>query len=145
MLRRVTPELASQMAERRAQASAGGAAAAGGRERRGRNGEERPNGQGGQRRGGPGGGRGMQEMLQSLPAVTIGELKKGDVVIVTGSANGTDRSRLTAVTLITGDTDFLRRLIQLQGRPNRDGQNMSPGLPSDVVGGGGTNTTREQP
>lgn len=142
MLRRITPELASQMAERRAaQAGAGG-------ERRGQGGG-RPNGQGqgGQRRGGPGGGggRGMQEMLQGLPAVTIGELKKGDVVIVTGSASGTDRSRLTAVTLMTGDTEFLRRLIQLQGRPNRDGQNMSPGLPSDVVGGGGTNTTRDQP
>jgi hypothetical protein len=87
----------------------------------------------------------MQEMLQSLPAVTLNELKKGDVVMVTGSASGTDRSRITAVTLITGDNEFLKRLIQLQGRPNRDGQNMSPGLPSDVVGGGGTNSTREQP
>jgi hypothetical protein len=142
-LRRVTPELASQMAQRRAQAGAGGG------ERRGQGGGAgagagtRPAGQGegGQRRG----GRGMQEMLQSLPPVTINELKKGDVVIVTGTASGTDRSRMTAVTLMTGDTEFLRRLIQLQGRPNRDGQNMSPGLPSDVVGGGGTNSTREQP
>lgn len=149
LLRRITPELASQMAQRRAQAGAGGAGGEG--ERRGQGGAAggaRPDGQreGGQRRGGPGGGgRGMQEMLQSLPAVTLSELKKGDVVIVTGSASGTDRSRLTAVTLVTGDNEFLKRLIQLQGRPNRDGQNMSPGLPSDVVGGGGTNSTREQP
>lgn len=147
MLRRITPELASQMAERRAAAQAGSR-----EERRGQRdgGAARPNGQGagdGQRRRGQGGGggRGMQDMLQNLPAVTIAELKKGDMVIVTGSASGTDRSRMTAVTLITGDAEFLRRLIQLQGRPNRDGQNMSPGLPSDVVGGGGTNTTREQP
>lgn len=146
MLRRVTPELASQMAERRAQAGGAG----GERRGQGQGGAARPNGQGAggnqQRRGqGGGGGRGMQEMLQSLPAVTINELKKGDVVMVTGSASGTDRSRLTAVTLITGDAEFLRRLMQLQGRPNRDGQNMSPGLPSDVVGGGANNTPREQP
>jgi hypothetical protein len=145
MLRRITPEVAAQMAERRAQA--GGQRG----ERRGQGeGGARPDGQGAggnqQRRGtGGGGGRGMQEMLQNLPAVTISELKKGDVVMVTGSASGTDRSRLTAVSLITGDAEFLRRLMQLQGRPNRDGQNMSPGLPSDVVGGGSNNTTREQP
>ncbi|HKS29311.1 MAG TPA: DUF5666 domain-containing protein [Pyrinomonadaceae bacterium] len=157
MLRRITPELASQMAERRAQAGGAGAngerrrgQGAGGAGTGGGQGNARPAGQGdgqqregGQRRGGPGGGRGMQEMLQSLPAVTVAELKKGDMVIVTGTAQGTDRSRLTAITLMTGDNDFLRRLIQ--GRPNRDGQNMSPGLPSDVVGGGGTNTTRDQP
>lgn len=147
-LRRITPEIASQMAERRAAAQADRA------ERRAQQRDgaagARPDGQGtgdGQRRRGQGGGgaRGMQDMLQNLPAVTIGELKKGDVVIVTGSASGTDNSRMTAVSLITGDAEFLKRLIQLQGRPNRDGQNMSPGLPSDVVGGGGTNTTREQP
>jgi hypothetical protein len=84
-------------------------------------------------------------MLQNLPAITLNDLKKGDVVMVTGSASGTDRSRITAMMLITGDADFLKRLIQLQGQPNRDGQNMSPGLPSDVVGGGGQNTPREQP
>ena len=84
-------------------------------------------------------------MIQNLPAVAISDLKKGDVVIVTGSQTGADKSRLTAITLLTGDADFLKRLIQLQGRPNRDGQNMSPGLPSDVVGGGSQNTTREQP
>jgi hypothetical protein len=146
MLRRITPELASQMAERRAQA--GGGARRGQRE----GGAARPDGQGAggnqQRRGqggGGGGGRGMQDMLQNLPAVTINELKKGDVVMITGSASGTDRSRLTAISLITGDAEFLKRLLQLQGRPNRDGQNMSPGLPSDVVGGGSNNTPREQP
>ncbi|MBD0370119.1 MAG: hypothetical protein ICV60_04740 [Pyrinomonadaceae bacterium] len=151
MLRRITPEMASQMAARRAQAGGGGANAAGGGRGQGEAGARR-GGQGGagegqQRRGPGGGGRGggMQEMLQNLPAVSIGELKKGDVVIVTGSASGTDRSRLTAITLITGDADFLKRLMQFQGRPNRDGQNMSPGLPSDVVGGGTQNTPREQP
>jgi hypothetical protein len=154
LLRRITPEVAAQMAARRAEAG-GGANGAGGAQRGQGNGSgARPAGQGAggdgeQRRraggGGAGGRGGMQEMLQSLPAVAINDLKKGDVVIVTGSASGTDKSRLTAITLITGDADFLKRLMQLQGRPNRDGQNMSPGLPSDVVGGGSTNTTREQP
>lgn len=144
LLRRITPEVASQMAERRAQA--------GGGERRGRgdgSGQAGGQGDGGEQRrrpnGGGGRGGGFQAMIQNLPVVTIGELKKGDVVMVTGSAVGTDRSRITAMTLLTGDAEFLKRLMQLQGRPNRDGQNMSPGLPSDAVGGGTQNTTREQP
>lgn len=149
LLRRVTPELASQMAERRSQA---GGAGAGGERRGDGAGRPRPNRQGtagnGEGRRGPGGGGnrggGFQEMLQNLPPVTLGELKKGDVVMVTGSQVGADTSRLTAMMLVTGDAEFLKRLIQLQGRPNRDGQNMSPGLPSDVVGGG-ANNTREQP
>lgn len=156
LLRRITPEVAAQMAERRAQAGGGERRGQnqGGARREGQGGAARQEGAGGEQRrrpggggggGGGAGGRGFQEMLQNLPAVTAAELKKGDVVIVTGSATGTDNSRLTAITLITGDADFLRRLMQLQGRPNRDGQNMSPGLPSDVVGGGAANTPREQP
>jgi hypothetical protein len=150
-LKRITPEIASQMAAARAQ---GGANGAGGQRRGQTEGGARPAGQGdGQQRRGAGGGGGFggnrgggfQEMLQNLPTLTINDLKKGDVVIVTGSVNGTDRSRMTAVTLLTGDADFLKRLMTLQGRPNRDGQNMSPGLPSDVAGGGANNTPREQP
>jgi hypothetical protein len=142
LLRRITPELASQIAERRAQAGGGARRGAG-------EGGARPNGNGGEPRRRPGGGGnrggGMQEMMQNLPAITLGELKKGDVVMVTGSQAGANNTRLTAVTLVTGDAEFLKRLMQLQGRPNRDGQNMSPGLPSDVVGGGSPGTTREQP
>lgn len=141
LLRRITPELAAQMAARRAQAGGGGGGANGERRRGG-------DGAGGDGRRGAGGGGGQrgggfQEMLQSLPAITISELKAGDVVMVTGSQTG--NSRLTAMMLVTGDADFIKRLLQFQGRPNRDGQNMSPGLPSDVVGGGTTTTTREQP
>jgi hypothetical protein len=140
LLRRITPEVASQMAERRAQASARRGAGEGGNRPNGGDGAERRRPGGGGNRGG-----GLQEMMQNLPAVTLSELKKGDVVMVTGSRAGADNARLTAVTLVTGDAEFLKRLIQLQGRPNRDGQNMSPGLPSDVVGGGSPSTTREQP
>jgi hypothetical protein len=143
MLRRITPEVAAQMAARRAQAGGGGgggANGAAGNERRGEGGA-RPEGQGNGegRRGGGNRGGGFQEMFQNLPAVTLSELKKGDLVMVTGSQSGADKSRITAITLLTGDAEFLKRLMQFQGRP-RDGQNMSPGLPSDVVGGGTTNT-----
>jgi hypothetical protein len=145
LLRRITPEVAAQMAERRAQQQQ----QAGGQRRADGETSARRDGQGGggaDGRRGPGGnrGNGFQEMIQNLPAITLADLKKGDVVIVTGSPTGANNSRLTAMTLITGDADFIRRLMQFQGRPNRDGGNMSPGLPSDVVGGG-TTTTREQP
>lgn len=153
LLRRITPEAAAQFAQRRAQAGGGNPNGGGANgERRGEGGGQRREGQaaganGEQRRGGPGGGgnrgNGFQEMIQNLPVVTLAELKKGDVVMVTGSASGTDNSRLTAMMVLTGDSDFLKRLMQFQGRPNRDGQNMSPGLPSDVAGGG--TTPREQP
>ncbi len=102
----------------------------------------------GQRRpgGGGGGGRGrnFQDALANLPALAIGDLKKGDVVLITGTAD-TDPARMTAITLITGDAELIRRFQRSQGRPNRDGQNMSPGLPSDVVGGGTPSGNREQP
>jgi hypothetical protein len=81
-------------------------------------------------------------MMDSLPAITLADLKKGDAVFVVGTP-GNNASRATAITLITGDAEFLNRLQQFQGRPNRDGRNASPGLPGDVLGGGSTN--RDQP
>lgn len=155
LLRRITPEAAAQFAQRRAQAGGGPNGGGANGERRGEGNGQRRDGQGaggaganGAERRGPGAGggnrgNGFQEMIQNLPVVTLAELKKGDVVMVTGSASGADNSRLTAMTLLTGDADFLKRLMQFQGRPSRDGQNMSPGLPSDVAGGGAT--PREQP
>jgi hypothetical protein len=79
----------------------------------------------------PRGGRGFQEMLESLPAITVADLKKGDVVFVSGS-EGVDASRVTAIMLVTGDAAFMSRF--LQNGPNRGPQ--SPGLPGDVIGGG---------
>jgi hypothetical protein len=86
----------------------------------------------------------MQEMLQNLPAIAPGELKAGDAVFIVGS-QGADTTRLTAVTVLTGDAEFLNRLGRFQGgRNGRDRQQPdSPGLPGDVVGGGIGN--REQP
>lgn len=95
---------------------------------------------------GGGGGRNFQEMLESLPLITLADLKKGDAVMVVGTPGTGDASRATAINLLTGDAEFMKRLQRLQGGRGRDGQNMSPGLPGDVLGGGNTNTTeRQQP
>jgi hypothetical protein len=108
------------------------------RERRGRRGE------GGARRadGGLRGGGGLQQMLESLPAVGVAELKAGDAVLVTGTA-GADASRVTAATVLTGGSDVLALMRRLGG--GQDGRgNMSPGLPGSVMGGG-TGGDRDEP
>ena len=80
-------------------------------------------------------GRNFQEMFERLPAITLADLKQGDTILVTGTP-GPDPARVTAVTLMTGDAAFLGRMLRPQGQPLRGEQNMSPGLPSTVVGGG---------
>lgn len=157
-LRRVTPEAAASFAQRgeqrrRERGAAGsvgnggdGAAAAtastpagqgraadGAADREARRAArgERPRGGGG----GMGGGRNLQELLGSLPTITPAELKKGDAVFIVGT-KGDSPTRLTAITLLTGDADFLNRLQRMQGRPGRDGRDVNPGLPGDVLGGG---------
>jgi hypothetical protein len=114
----------------------GGRVAGGGRE--GRGGERR--GEGGWR--GGGGGAGGGNMFDSLPTVTLAELKKGDGVMITATP-GADASSVTAVSIVTGDADFLRRMQQRGGEGGRQ-RGMSPGLPGDVIGGG-TGGSREPP
>ncbi|HYY97475.1 MAG TPA: hypothetical protein VE642_02735 [Pyrinomonadaceae bacterium] len=159
-LRRVTPEFVKTMTERaeqmRAQREArrsavggqtgdgngdtrGGRREGGGREGAAREGG-RGEGRGGGRRGG-GGGFGGGNMFDSLPAITLAELKKGDGVMVTATP-GADASTVTAVSIVTGDADFLRRMQQRGGEGRQRG--MSPGLPGDVIGGG-TGGAREPP
>jgi hypothetical protein len=77
----------------------------------------------------------LQQMFESLPAVSVADLKKGDAVVVTATT-GADASRATAVTLVTGGADFFRRLRQLQRGTEGNPRRMSPGLPSEVLGGG---------
>lgn len=108
-------------------------------QRRERRRAQRPEGEanrsgGGERgaRQGGGGGRGGQ-MFENLPKITVGELKKGDSVMITGTA-GADASRVTAATLMTGDAEILQRLQRFQRGGRQEG--MSPGLPSGVMGGG---------
>lgn len=159
MLRRITPEVAASFGERRGRRGDGAGAAAaqpqgGGAQGRpdgrtdgagptnssgGAGGAAGPDGRSGAGRPPRGGGRNFQEMLESLPAITVADLKKGEMVIVNGTA-AADPSRVTAITLVTGDTEFLRRM---QGGPNRNEGPTSPGLPGDVLGGG--TGGREQP
>jgi hypothetical protein len=116
-------------------ARGGGRGEGGGREGRGR-------GEGGWRGGGGGfGGAGGGQMFDSLPAITLAELKKGDGVMVTATP-GADASSVTAVSIVTGDAEFLRRMQQRGGEGRQRG--MSPGLPGDVIGGG-TGGSREPP
>lgn len=88
------------------------------------------------------GGRTPQQMFESFPVITAAELKKGDAVMVTGTGTS-DAARVMAATLITGAAEILQRLQRRgAGRP----ENMSPGLPSGVMGGGtGGDPDRPQP
>ena len=91
---------------------------------------------GGERpRGGGGSGRGLMGMMENLPVISLADLKKGDSVLVFAST-GVDASRLTVITLLTGEADFINRLQMFQGRGGRDDQT---GLPGSVLGGGTPN------
>lgn len=156
MLRRVTPEMAASFArreerreERRERRRAAGEA--NGERRAARDGEgegrREPRERAGNR-GAEGGarpqraaGRGLFGMIEGLPAVALADLKKGDAVLLIAST-GADASRATAITLLTGEADFINRLQSLQGRMGRDDQT---GLPGNVMGGGtGPTNDREQ-
>ncbi|MFL6333573.1 MAG: hypothetical protein ACJ754_09725 [Pyrinomonadaceae bacterium] len=166
-LRRLTPEAEQKLAQQRAefeqrrqqrlaerqqqggqaQGQGGGQQAQGDGERR-----RRGDGQGRGGPGGPGGGGGggnnnaFQQVFDSLPTVTLAELKKGDVVMVTVTP-GADTSHATVVSLTTGTPEVIRAMQQFQrgGGPGggQRGPN-SPGLPGDVLGGG-QGPTREPP
>jgi hypothetical protein len=139
ILRRVPAEFAETLRARREERRERRAGEAGGRrEGEAREGEprrerrERREGQGGERPRPAGGG--LQQMFESLPVVTIAELKAGDGIVVTGTASS-DPSRVTAVSVLTGGTDVLA-LLQRFGRGQGGRGNMSPGLPGTVMGGG---------
>jgi hypothetical protein len=133
-LRRVTPEFARAVTERAERAAREAEQRAAGEAARGR----QAGAGSGVRRGGEGerrGGAGLQQMFESLPAAAVADIRKGDAVVVTATP-GADASRATAITLVTGGVDFLRRLQQLQRGTEGNPRRMSPGLPSDVLGGG---------
>jgi Cu/Ag efflux protein CusF len=153
-IRRIPAEFVERMEQRRAEQQQRRAAAGGGNQQSGQPGERRnerasdtAGGANGDRRprggaSGPGGGGGFQQMFENMPAITINDLKKGDVVIVNGTP-AQNASRITAISVTTGDAALMKRLQQFQGRPNGQ-RNMSPGLPADAVGGG-TGGERDRP
>jgi hypothetical protein len=127
MVKRLPPEVAQNLAQRReqrqrrrqAQAESTGVqteSPAGSGDRRGANGQQR---------------RGFQQLLEDQPAINIADLKKGDALMVSGT-QGADAAHLTAVSVIVGDAELMRLFQRPQGRRNG---NMSPGLPGNVSGG----------
>jgi hypothetical protein len=78
------------------------------------------------------GNRGLPQQFENLPTVTVAELKKGDAVLITGTG-GADNARMTAVSVVTGDSDLQAILQRTQG--GRNNSPNSPGLPGNVSGG----------
>jgi len=64
-------------------------------------------GEGGPRGGGAEGGD-LQQMLEKVPALPIGELTKGDAIIIS-STTGADPSRVNAITLLAGVEPLLTK------------------------------------
>lgn len=136
-LRRLPEEFAAALRERREQRRAARAEGEANERRRGEGrGRQEGEGAGGRRREG-GGGLDSRRGLEDLPAITLAELKRGDAVMVTATY-GADASRLTAVSLVTGDAETISRM----GRPRRrERDDVSTGLPGGVMGG---NTGEQQ-
>lgn len=97
-------------------------------------------GQGGP--GGPGGG-GMrrmmsgdfvQQMLERMPAVTVGELKPGTLILVSSTA-GADPTRLTAIQLVSNIEPVVQMMAAMNAR--RTGGASAGTGPAPSMGGGG--------
>jgi hypothetical protein len=82
--------------------------------------------------GGPGGGAGrgdLQSMMERLPKVDLAELKPGDALIIS-STNGSDRSNLTAITIVAGVEPFLASAPRSAGAVNLGSWNFDIGMPA---------------
>jgi len=76
------------------------------------------------------GGGDFQDMLERMPPLTLSDLKPGDVIAVS-STTGSDPSRLTAITLVSG-VDVIIAALQSAGGARR-GPALSTGLPAGVL------------
>jgi hypothetical protein len=70
----------------------------------------------------------VQETINQLPPIAIGDLKPGDAVIVS-STQGSDPARATALIVAAGAEAVLKRLQQ---QPARRDLNLGLGLPSGI-------------
>ena len=80
--------------------------------------------------GGGGGGFDLQEMFERFPAITVAELKPGDMIVVL-TTPGAEPSRATAVKLIAGMDAVIKNAMQ------RAGASGPGGRPGGGGGGGG--------
>jgi hypothetical protein len=88
----------------------------------------------GQGRGGMGGGArgGIDDMFERFDAITIGDLKPGDMIAVSSTRNGVE-DRVTAIKLLAGVEPFIRAAQAQQnnggrGRTGQSGGFTIPGL-----------------
>jgi hypothetical protein len=139
LLKRLPPEFGAMMAMRAQGAGPGGGPGrpAGGSPEGGSDtggGMQRPGGGPGGPRGPRGGGFDFQDVLERLPAVSVSELKPGDMIIVS-STNGADPSRVTAIAVVSGVDALLNALqARQQGAP---GGNRGAGQQPDMGFGQG--------
>ncbi len=75
-----------------------------------------------------GGGGNLQDAIEKLPSLNLGELKAGDAVLVSSIAGG-DASRMTAIMVVTGVEAFVKKREQ---QPERRNLNLALGLPSGI-------------
>jgi hypothetical protein len=110
-IRKMPPQMAQMLASR-AQGGGGGRAAAGGGQAGGGNGGGNAGargGEGGAAQGGPGAGGGMRrgggdlaQMLNRFPTESIGDLTKGEAVMVVATEPTPGATTVSAITLLTG-------------------------------------------
>ncbi len=88
-------------------------------------------GAGGGGMGGRGGGMNIQDMLERLPTISIADVKVGDTIIVS-STKGTDPTRLTAISVISGADTLLNMMAARQQAAGQAAPNPSAGLGSGI-------------
>jgi hypothetical protein len=90
-----------------------------------------PGGPGGPGAGRPGGGFNINDMLERLPTISLGDVKVGDTIIVS-STQGVDPTRLTAISLVTG-ADTLLAMLAPRPQPGQATPNPAAGLGSSGI------------
>jgi hypothetical protein len=86
--------------------------------------QQRPQGAGpgaGGSQGGGRAGRNMADMLESLPIISINDLKVGDMVLMS-SLQGSDPTQLTAISLVTGIEPLLTMMAPRQQAGGQTGR-----------------------
>jgi hypothetical protein len=74
----------------------------------------------------------FQEMLERLPAITISELKPGEMIVVSSTV-GAEASRVTAIALVAGVDALLNRMQERQRSQGRRGDSLGLEGPDSPV------------
>jgi Cu/Ag efflux protein CusF len=111
LLRRIPPDMATMMAMRMGGGGGPGGPGGGSGQQPG-GGQPSQGGAGGEGRpagAGPRGGVDFQEILDRVPAITLAELKAGDMIIVS-STSGAEAGRVTAIAVVSGVEPLLNAM-----------------------------------